>query len=97
MMGPLLAGGPLISFLAQVHGNWRLALATIRVFGVVLTFLSLLIVKNKPRSQEILVYLKRSKKFLNACFISKLENLVYYFLFSKFLFISFYSWCYLGY
>lgn len=47
-------------FLAQVHSNWRLDLATIGVFGVILTFLSLLIVKNKLRSQRNIGLLEKT-------------------------------------
>lgn len=51
-MGPLLAGGPLIAFMADYHETWRTALTDISAFGVLLCLLIIIIVKNKPRDQE---------------------------------------------
>ena len=61
-MGPLLAGGPLIHWMNHYHLNWRQALTIIAVFGLLLMFLSLLFVREKPREQKAaLVYLEIKK------------------------------------
>ncbi len=51
-MGPVLAGGPLIAWLADSHINWRLALSGIGGFGIVLAILSALFVKSKPKGHK---------------------------------------------
>lgn len=48
-MGPVLAGGPLISWLIASHIPWRVALTHVAYIGFILAVLALLIVKNKPR------------------------------------------------
>jgi len=48
-MGPVLAGGPLISWLVASKIPWRIALIHIAYIGFVLALLTLLIVKNKPK------------------------------------------------
>ena len=59
-MGPLLAGGPFIALMARFHTTWRVALSAIGIAGVILTILTILIVKNKPRDAETtLIYLKQ--------------------------------------
>ena len=59
-MGPLLAGGPLISLMLDLHDTWRTALMDIGFFGVILALLVLLFVKNKPRDGErVLIFLKQ--------------------------------------
>lgn len=51
-MGPLLAGGPLIALMAKTHSDWRTTLSNIGYFGLVLAFLILFIVRNKPRGEK---------------------------------------------
>lgn len=61
-MGPLLAGGPLLMLMATYHASWRVALGEIGAFGLVLSVLSLLFVKDKPRGGErVLIYLQRGE------------------------------------
>lgn len=64
-MGPILAGGPLISFLLTAHVSWRVALSGIGSFGIVLAVLTFLFVKNKPRGgeQTLLFLVPRREKF----------------------------------
>jgi MFS family permease len=50
-MGPLLAGGPLVSLMAKSGGNWRIPMSYISIIGVVLALLVLLLVKNKARDK----------------------------------------------
>lgn len=54
-MGPVLAGGPLIAYLADSHNSWRSVLYAVSVFGVVLALLSLLYVKNKSRTDRTIL------------------------------------------
>ncbi len=56
-MGPLLAGGPLIAYMAARHESWRMALTEISFIGVILAVLIILIVRTKPR-ENALVLLK---------------------------------------
>ena len=64
-MGPVLAGGPLISWLVDSHTSWRFALSSIGAFGIVLAVLSLLFVKNKPRGgQETLLFLSKEEPMI---------------------------------
>lgn len=51
-MGPVLAGGPLISALKESHTTWRFAMTSIAAFGIVLSILSLFFVKSKPRGAK---------------------------------------------
>ncbi len=61
-MGPVLAGGPLISWLVDSHTSWRFALSSIGAFGIVLAVLSLFFVKNKPRGgQNTLLFLSKDE------------------------------------
>lgn len=62
-MGPVLAGGPLISWLVHAHVDWRLALATIGGLGVLLALLVLAFVKSKPRGagRNEMLFLSRSQ------------------------------------
>ena len=61
-MGPVLAGGPLISWLADSHTTWRLALSSIGAFGIILALLTLIFVKNKPRGgQNSLLFLSKNE------------------------------------
>ncbi len=64
-MGPVLAGGPLISWLIDSHINWRVALIEIGVFGIILALLTLLFVKNKPRSgRDTLLFLSKNESIM---------------------------------
>lgn len=59
-MGPLLAAGPLVAFLAASHSSWRVTLSQIGMLGIILAVLILLIVKNKPRGEKpTLIYLNK--------------------------------------
>ncbi len=61
-MGPVLAGGPLISWLVDSHTSWRIALSSIGALGIVLAALSLFFVKNKPRyGQSTLLFLSKDE------------------------------------
>jgi len=64
-MGPLLAGGPLIAYMASTHQDWRTTLSQIGMFGIVLAILMLLFVRNKPRdSEQAVIFLKRQEPLL---------------------------------
>lgn len=72
MMGPALAGGPLISWLIRSHVKWQHALSSIGAIGVVLALLSLLFVKGKPKEgRENITYLT-----LTASSLEKLKHLL---------------------
>ncbi len=61
-MGPVLAGGPLISWLIDSHTNWRFALSSIGAFGIVLALLTLFFVKDKPPGrQDTLLFLSKDE------------------------------------
>jgi len=61
-MGPVLAGGPLISWLVGSHIDWRFALSSIGAFGIILAVLTLFFVKNKPRGTEnTLLFLSKNE------------------------------------
>jgi len=47
-LGPLLAGGPLVIMLTQLHESWRVVMSVIAMFGVVLAVAALGLVKNGP-------------------------------------------------
>lgn len=51
-IGPALAGGPLVGWLKSSHTDWRVAFISIGAFGVVLSLLALIFVKNKPKGGE---------------------------------------------
>ncbi|PIQ42511.1 MAG: MFS transporter [Gammaproteobacteria bacterium CG11_big_fil_rev_8_21_14_0_20_46_22] len=64
-MGPVLAGGPLITWLVDTHTNWRIALSGIALFGLVLSILSLLFVKDKPKgAKKRLLFLSKTEPIL---------------------------------
>ncbi len=64
-MGPVLAGGPLITWLMDSHTSWRLALSSIGAFGIILALLSLFFVKNKPKNgQNTLLFLSKNESIL---------------------------------
>jgi MFS family permease len=46
-VGPLLAGGPLIAYLASSHLNWREALVKVAMIGVVLAVTIFIVMKDK--------------------------------------------------
>lgn len=50
-MGPLMAGGPLVTIMKHFGGNWRLPMTYVSIVGVVLAILVLLFVKNKARDK----------------------------------------------
>ena len=61
-MGPILGGGPLIMLMASHHENWRQALSTIAYFGVALSVLVILFVKNKPSNgPQKLIFLQKDR------------------------------------
>lgn len=63
-IGPVLAGGPLISWLVDHQINWRIALNDIGACGILLALLALLFVKNKPRgNRENLLFLAKNEPF----------------------------------
>jgi len=87
-MGPMIAGGPLVSWLINNHISWRFALIKIGAFGVVLTLLSLLFVKDKPRGRQaslllvstnepILVRLKRLLKIKQVWVVALYSGSIY--------------------
>jgi MFS family permease len=51
-LGPVLAGGPLVAFLAKTGTPWRAALTDVAMIGVVLGILTLLFVRNKPKTYK---------------------------------------------
>ncbi len=62
-MGPVFAGGPLISWLTTSHIDWRVALSYIGLVGILLAVLTLLFVKNKPRGgQDTLLFLAKNER-----------------------------------
>jgi MFS family permease len=64
-MGPVLAGGPLISWLVDSHTSWRFALSSIGAFGIVLAVLSFLFVENKPKGgQNTLLFLSKNESII---------------------------------
>ena len=64
-MGPVLAGGPLISWLVDSHTNWRFALSTVGTFGIVLAFLTFFFVKDKPKgAQNTVLFLSKNEPIL---------------------------------
>lgn len=61
-MGPVLAGGPLVSWLIDTHTSWRVALSFIGIFGVILAVLTLFFVKNKPKGgKDTLLFLSKTE------------------------------------
>lgn len=50
-IGPLLAGGPLVSLLSHSNGDWRLILNKIGLAGILLFISVLLVVKNNTRRE----------------------------------------------
>lgn len=48
-LGPVIAGGPLVTILAATHESWRVAMMNVGSFGIVLAILTLVFVRNKPR------------------------------------------------
>lgn len=64
-MGPILGGGPLISFITSQHESWRTALSMIAYVGVALSVLVILFVKNKPvNGPQQLVFLQRDRPIM---------------------------------
>jgi MFS family permease len=51
-IGPMLAGGPLISWLTYNHENWHSTLSGIGAFGIILSLLALFFVKGKPQESK---------------------------------------------
>lgn len=63
-MGPLLAAGPLISAIQFFNTTWRHALVDVAIFGILLSILLLIFVKNKPASShDTLIMLQRRRPF----------------------------------
>jgi MFS family permease len=64
-MGPLLAGGPLVTIMKEFGGNWRIPMSYVSLVGVVLAVMVLLFVKNKTRDKkEKFILLKKPKSTL---------------------------------
>lgn len=87
-MGPLLAAGPLMTMITDLHETWRTALANIGMFGVVLAVLIFFIVRNKPkhktgsvqyiqRPESLKQQLKRLMHNRQAWFIAIYSGFVY--------------------
>lgn len=63
-MGPLLAGGPLITLMAKTHETWRQALTKVGLAGLALTVLIFIVIREKPRSsQSSIVFLNVHEPF----------------------------------
>lgn len=63
-MGPLLAGGPLVTLIEKTHQSWRTIISGIGISGIVLAILILLFVKNEPRNEErTLIFLSYHEPF----------------------------------
>lgn len=66
-MGPLLAGGPLVTIMGKFHGNWRIPMSYVSVAGVALAIMILVLVKNKARDKtEKFVLLEKPTSTLLA-------------------------------
>ena len=66
-MGPLLAGGPLVTIMGKFGGNWRIPMSYISAVGVVLAFMVLVFVKNKGRDKtQNFIQLEKPKSTLLA-------------------------------
>lgn len=66
-MGPVLAGGPLVSFISTSHLSWRTALDIVSLFGVGLAVIFLLFMKNKSKTNKnTLVYIKRKSSLTQS-------------------------------
>ncbi len=64
-LGPLLAGGPLIALILKFHETWRAALMQIGAFGIILTVLTIIFVRNKPRhNAKQITYIQRTEPLL---------------------------------
>jgi MFS family permease len=63
-IGPILAGGPLIS--TNSHIGWRVALRAIATFGIILATLTLCFVKDKPsKNRQTLLFLSKTEPVIN--------------------------------
>lgn len=58
-MGPLLAGGPLVSMMKSRDESWNTVMTQVGVFGLFIMLLVLFVVRNKPRDgEQALIYLQ---------------------------------------
>lgn len=56
-IGPMIAGGPFIAIMAANNGNWHTALDEVNLVGGVLAVLMFIVIRNKPRDENQLIYL----------------------------------------
>ncbi len=61
-IGPLLAGGPTAILLEALHGDWRLILLWVGIFGVFLSVMLGFFVRNKPKgSKKKIIYIETTE------------------------------------
>jgi len=61
-IGPLIAGAPLVWVLHHTHDNWRFVLLEIGAFGIILSILIAMFVRNKPKKTDYrAIFLTRSE------------------------------------
>ncbi len=51
-IGPILAGGPLVSMMIASHQSWRNMLTLVSVLGTALAMVILVVVKNRPKERQ---------------------------------------------
>lgn len=91
-LGPIIAGGPLISFILHSNLSWRVALTYVGSFGIVIAIVSLIFFRNKPKSdinqsiqaantkeikEPIAIRLKRLCKIKQVWYIAIFAAIVY--------------------
>ena len=60
-LGPLLAAGPLMTFIISMHETWRAPLIDASFFGGLLFILALFFVKTKPRNAKSIFFIERTE------------------------------------
>ena len=88
-LGPFLAGAPFAFLLQKMYNNWHLIFLYLGIVSIVITFLIMFFVKNKPRLKNQIIFLETPKSLkTELIYIIKNKQIWWVILYTCFIYVS---------
>lgn len=87
-IGPLVAGAPLVYAIQYANNNWRFVFLWLSISGIVLAFLYLFFIQNKPKTKNQIIFLERPQKFTNCFSFLKKPQIIFIIIYTALVYVS---------
>lgn len=85
-IGPLIAGAPL-AYMTKYY-NWKEVFLWISIFGLILSFLYVFVIQNKPKTKDKVVFLEYPKKFADCFLFLKKIQIIFIIIYTALIYVS---------